>query len=132
MSTSATMAIITTSQASAAAASAHAARVSECKMVVNLFDSKTATIQESQNFADCIKILHPKPMSEDAVIVGKVFFVLALIGMCIGILRSLRDGLDGMIDHFAYAFFGFLILPIVVGSILLLIAGVLWLFGVPL
>lgn len=125
-----TQAIIANAQSQAAMAAARKAKEISCKSYISSFDPKTATVEQMQQYAECVEVLHPQPMSHDDVIAAKFFFALALIGMLVcGGWQLYKYGLHWWEDALIHAALGFFLVPIGVGIILVLIAGVLWLFG---
>ena len=84
--------------AAAASASASAARAKKatCNIKVDSFDSYKATIQEKKEYADCVKYLHPDPMSSDTAIVIKVAIIFVIGCTIFGFLRGAwKDGFEG-------------------------------------
>lgn len=125
-----TQAIIANAQSQAAMAAARKAKEISCKSYMSSFDPKTATVEQMQQYAECVDLIHPKPMSHDDMIAAKFFFALALIGMIVcGGWQLYKHGLRWWEDALLGALAGFFLVPIGVGIILGLIAGIFWLFG---
>ena len=120
MSTSATFAAISATNAAIASQRASDAKVERCKVEVMNFDSKTATIEQQKSYADCIQTLNPEPMSPEAIIALKVWFILSLLA---GILGGVSEGPENAIVWFLFAGVA---IPCAAG----IVAGVLWVFGV--
>lgn len=55
-----------------------------CKALVNSFDAKTATIEQSRDYADCIYHLHPKDMGGTEAVMLKIVIAFCLACMVLG------------------------------------------------
>jgi len=98
-----------------------------CEEVVQIFDSKNCTIGEALDYAHCINLVYPQPLADSMILVLKGAFVLALIGMVLGILyaKNEHEDIDG---YFMLALFGFFVSPFAAAAIVGLIASIQWLF----
>lgn len=124
MSTSATFAAISTTNAAIASQRASDAKAERCKVEVMNFDSKTATIEQQKSYADCIQTLNPEPMSPEVIIALKVWFVLSLLaGVFGGVFGGVSEGPENAIVWFLFAGVA---IPCAAG----VVAGVLWVLGV--
>lgn len=119
-----------TASSIAAQMAAHEARIAECKVTMAQFNAKKSTVAEKQAYASCVEDVYPDPLNSSTVILFKVLFVAALIGMIVGIIKSRRDNIymDWM-DTVAYAFFGLVIPPLALLSIVGIYEGIIWLFN---
>jgi hypothetical protein len=87
------MSVATSGGAVAAAAtviSSSAARrekFEKCKLVMDTYDHKVATVQQMQEYADCVGLVHPKELDGGTIILLKIIFVIAIIG---GIVSSIK------------------------------------------
>lgn len=71
-----------------------------CKLYVEGFEHNTSSVEEMQTYAGCVDRLHPGPMSEGGVVVGKVCVSLMLLAFVIGVIYGWRDdGISGGIYH---------------------------------
>lgn len=129
MSVSVAIASSANTTALIAAAQAREAKIIACKTNIDSFDSKTATVAQMKQYADCIDTVYPSDVSPSGVIAFKVIFVIALIGMFIGFYKAHKDtyGSDWT-DYAMYGFMGFLLLPVALGIIGGIGFGVVWLF----
>lgn len=97
-----------------AAQSEHEAREARCMAVQTKFDSHTATIAQSQEYADCVKFLYPDPLSASTVIVLKLWIAVVLVSAVVGGVRtSYGDVALGALEG---VFFGVAI-PAVIGLV---------------
>ena len=129
--TSAAMAGVAASQAAIAAQAAHQAEVSRCKGVIASFDSKNTTVGEAQDYAHCINVVYPQPASGMEMLVFKVAFVLALVGLVGGFAYAKKKGgwmYDSWGDYLLASLFGFIGVPCAVGFVAAIIYGIYWLF----
>lgn len=103
MSTGAIAGVVVVNAATANAV-AQAAALEACKARVIGYQHQTATVEEKRSYADCIKRLHPNPMTEGEAVAVKAaiaFCILAFFAGCVyGWLKgeklfggSLRDGI---------------------------------------
>lgn len=84
----ATTASIQANQASIAASKAHDM---QCRLVVQGFDNKTATVQQQKEFASCVQRLNPEPMAGGEVIFIKVWIAIVFISMAVGGYKGYKD-----------------------------------------
>lgn len=129
MSVSAGIAGAAAGSTAASSAQATTAKKIACQSIVSSFDSKTATIQESQTYASCIQLLHPSEMSGAEVIAIKVLIVVALLGAAFGFWRG--DGFSHkqtFVDRLLCGFCGLFLAPIFIIIIGAVIRGVIFLF----
>lgn len=103
----------------AAAGAAPRAHVSECKAVIAMFDSKTATTSEMQEYAGCVDFLMPK--DDEIIPQGDAIAVLLsiIIGAVVGWWTGRRD------MPIMLAVLGAICGPLV----LLVLGGIVWLIG---
>jgi hypothetical protein len=126
MSTSATFAAISASQASLAAAAAHQAKVERCKAEIATFDSKTATIAQSQGYADCVRTVYPQELTGASLTAAKIVFVFALLCGIYGAYRSTKEGWHNWVDHTMFGALWFILGPIAAGCVLGILYGIYW------
>ena len=96
MSTSTAMEAIATSQASIAANQAAQARKAvQCVGTMDGFTHSTATVEQRQQYAECVGLLYP---SDDAISPAAVGLLLitVLLGAISGAFGARNDGLMGM------------------------------------
>ena len=100
MSTSTAIAVIATSQARKAA---------QCVGTMDGFTHSTATVEQRQEYAECVGLLYP---SDDAISPAAVGLLLitALLGAISGAFSVRRDGL---MDMAQMGFLGALMFPLV-------------------
>ena len=110
VSTSAAMAAIAGSQASIAAnQAAQARKAAQCVGTMDGFTHSTATVEQRQQYAECVGLLYP---SDDAISPAAVGLLLitALLGAISGAFGARREGLMGMA---LMGFFGALMFSLV-------------------
>lgn len=129
MSTTAAMASISASNAAISSAAAHRAKVSECHVVIGAYDSHGATVQEMQQYADCIDTVYPKEFTGEETAILKALFVSAIVGAVVIGWRESRK----RYSDFSYCFFmslvGFILTPTAIFCGLLFLCGLKWLFN---
>lgn len=78
-----------------------------------------------REYAGCVETVYPAPMNGNEILAGKALFVIALIGLAIGVWKSHKDNYnDGIVDYALDGVIGwrFLTLPCAAAFI----AGVLY------
>jgi len=68
-----------------------------CKSYIHSFDSKTATIQESKQYSECINIIYPKEGSSFLMI---VLISSAMIGLFCGMCAHVDDNEGALLNIF--------------------------------
>lgn len=63
---------------------AREAKTLACKGVVDSFDSKTATVEQSQDYARCVNHLYPDQLSDGQTLILKVVIVFCLFCAAFG------------------------------------------------
>lgn len=78
--------------ASSAAISAAntARRKAECVAGMDDFQHVTATVVQRQHYADCVRLIHPDPLSGTEAIALKVAIVVVLISAAVGSFMNFR------------------------------------------
>jgi hypothetical protein len=110
-------------------AAKHEAEIARCSFVVDRYDSKNYTVAEAHEYADCIDVLYPLPMSDGTILIFKILFVLGLIGAGIGIWKARKeDSHNGALEYFIYALMGGVFLPALVAMAGFVLYGIYWLF----
>ena len=109
----------------AAGTSAAMAKVAQCKTLVPTFDAQRATVSEMKEYAGCVDTLYPSEISGDVVVVFKVLFAIALVGLAVGAWRGRDYGFEcaavgGVI--------GFIMAPVAVAFAGGVMLGAVWLF----
>ena len=93
MSTSAAMAAIATSQASIAANQAAQARKTvQCVGTMDGFTHSTATVEQRQQYAECVGLLYPSDDAISPAAVG-VLLIAALLGAIFGARYGRGEGM---------------------------------------
>jgi len=120
------------SAAAIAANAAHQAKVSECKVVISNFNNHInngVTVESMQQYAHCVNVVYPQPMCGGMVIIFKVVFIIALLGLIGGgLYEKFRGCYSDIFDCVMNAILWFFLLPCVIGFIGGVIYGVYWLF----
>ena len=60
--------------AAIAASYAHEAREAECRIIIKNYDTKTATIKDMQEYAECVNTLYPDKLDPTSIIILKICF----------------------------------------------------------
>lgn len=96
VSTSAAMAAIAGSQASIAAnQAAQARKAAQCVGTMDGFTHSTATVEQRQQYAECVGLLYPSADAISPAAVG-LLLITVLLGAISGAFGARRDGLIGM------------------------------------
>ena len=114
-------------QSTIALAQSERAKKLACESLEQSFEPKTATIQQKQDYAECMRLLYPQEMSAGDVFALKIVLVIAFIGMGIGGAIGARDDVP---TGFIFGLIGFLIAPIAAGIVGGIGYAALWLLGV--
>lgn len=109
MSTTAIAAASVAIAASAANQANNAQRTVECNRIVDRFEPQYATVQEQKQYADCIDFLHPDPVFTESVWFIKAVIICGLIGLVVGLVRSVLNKWNDLVDHFWFSACGFAI-----------------------
>ena len=88
--TAATNANIAAMNTNMAAAKAHA---EQCQLVIEKYDSKNASTEAMQSYAECVQYLHPKEHSNDIWAV-KALVIVLLLSTAVGGIRGAIRGYD--------------------------------------
>jgi len=111
---------------SAALAQSNSAETQACRAVIKSYKAETATVVEMQNYAKCVRKVHPNDLSGEALIIVKVAIVLVLIGAIVGTWKGWVD--DKWLGAGMGFFFGAVVVVCVLFAILLVVYGVHFLF----
>ena len=106
---------------------ANEARKSACLAAVPGYEHKTATVEQMQNYAGCIKILYPSEVSGGADFVLKAVILFAFIGGASGAIWVWRNKQG--IEILMYMLLGVLVFPLVPLVIAGVYYGALFLFS---
>ena len=126
MSSSAAIAIAASSNAAAAAAMQRAKK-DECASIEKNYDGTNATVEQKQQYADCIELLYPKEMTESDIIGAKIFIAIGVIGFLFGGVWGIKE--DGLLSGAVFAFIAALALPLVALIFYLAACAVRFLFS---
>lgn len=111
-----------------AASNSQAIKKMECKNFISTFNNSSSTIADKQYYSECINLIYPKSMETMEIYFLKFLFVLAIVGLVIGLYKAYKEAYSSSLEYIYYAFIGFLTLPSIVIIIALLINGFIWLF----
>ena len=100
----------------------------ECQTLVNNFNNTKATTEQKQEYASCINTLYPK-YSDFDIMLFKLLFVIALIGLIIGLYKAYKKPLSDFIDYTLFGTIGFFGLPFLTICICGIGVGIYWLFN---
>lgn len=121
------VALAASANANAAAANAAAARAKRiaCMKYAPGYEHDTATVTEMRQYAECVEILHPKPMTGGEVVWVKAAIVAGLIGAAaMAWIWGRAEGVLGGVMGFLFGGIGG---AFAVGVVLFLIAAVRYL-----
>ena len=103
------------------------ARRAECVAVEATFDSRTATVEQKREYADCIDLLYPDPPTATEATLLKVAIVLCFIGAGAGTWWGWRE--DRLFGATIGFFIGAVGVVIGLGVLLLAAAGIAFVFS---
>ena len=87
------------------------AKTTACKAIIQGFSSDTANLGEMQQFASCVRYLHPETLSVEGTLWVKFFIVMGLLGIVIGLVKGARQWHSSWADTLGSAFLGMLVTP---------------------
>jgi hypothetical protein len=96
MSTALIVATTAATNANIAAINANMAAQShaeQCQLVIDKYDSKNASTEAMQSYAECVQYLHPKEHSNDILAV-KALVIVLLLSTAVGGIRGAIRGYD--------------------------------------
>lgn len=116
------VAIAASANANAAAANAAAARAKRiaCMKYVPGYQHDRATVAEMRQYAECVEILHPEPLTGAEALWIKAAILACFIGIGVGSRIGWKDG--GLGDAVFFGFVGAIVAPCAVGAVWLVIA----------
>ena len=100
----------------------HQARIRQCEGVVESFKSQGSTITEQRQYADCVHLLHPQPISSGAEIFLKIAIIIAIVSAIVGTIREWRKT-SNMMDTFMGGTILYALTSMLVSLVFLLIAS---------
>lgn len=116
-------------QSAAASAEAAAAKKLACQKFVKDYQHETATTQERVDYAGCVGVLHPAPVSDGASMLIKAAIVILLLSTVVGSGLELRRGYGSTLERLCMgAIQGFLLSGAVLLFGGLAVAGVAFVF----
>lgn len=126
-------AAIASSAAAIAAEEARQAKIARCQAFMPRFDHKTATVEDRRDYAQCVGIVHPEPVhpepwSDGSIYIAKALFVIALIGMGLGVFQAQRECRGDVAGWVLLGLAGFIGAPLAVCGVVGILAGIVWLF----
>lgn len=119
-------AAVSAAAAASSAASAVAARREACKVEIANFDSKSASIQQAQSYADCVRSVYPTAMDPGTIIVLKAVFVIALLCGIAGAWVEAQKSWSDVVDIAMWGLLCFLGGPLLLGALGGIAYGVYW------
>ena len=126
-----TAAIVASSSAVSATTSAnikHSAKLQHCNNVLSNYNSTTATVQQMQEYANCIDVVHPKELDVSSVVLFKVVFVIAVVAMIVTAFKDYKQS-KSIVDASLFGFVSFIMAICTSVFIGLLYFGFVWLFS---
>ena len=103
-----------------------ASRTATCAITMHKFNPEIATVSEMQDYAACVNHIYPDTIAPESVIIFKVLFVAALLGVVYGVWKERHCGI---LDSIMYGFVMGCLFPCVLIGLGGLFYGVLWLFS---
>lgn len=131
MSTTATFTAISAASAASSAANASRARHERCEVTIMTYDSKTATVEQMQQYASCVQNNHPRivHLEDGEVLAIKILIAACFIGIIIGASKALFSRWCDWVDVLLLSLCGAILGPILVVIGIGLYAGAIFLFS---
>ena len=104
-------------RASVAAQQAARAKRIACEKFVTGFEHSTATVQQRQQYAECVQVLYPTQMGGAEILWLKAAILATFIGLIVGLRCGYKDAYDRSISMFMYGFLGAIGAPLAIGII---------------
>lgn len=100
-------------------AAASRARKAECLSIEKSYDHTTATVEQKQEYASCIKRLYPQEISPECILALKVVIVLVLVAGVWGAFKGydIADRVMNSILHMIITFLAIIGVTIIIASI---------------
>lgn len=105
MSTSIAISSAAATQAAIAGSQAREAKVIACKGFVTGYEHNVATVADSRQYAECVGLLHPEPLSDGTVWILKAAVLIILAGAVFGFVK-------GQAEHWSEWWERYLMMPI--------------------
>lgn len=121
--------IILPAAAAASAANSNAAKKRECELQVQGYQHDTATVQEAQEYASCVRLLYPAPstpLSGGEVLAIKLAILFVLVHGGWFVWKERENGGD-VTTHFITFLFG-CVLAIAYLALVAVLAAAGWFF----
>ncbi|WP_394131874.1 hypothetical protein [Marinobacter nauticus] len=82
-------------------------RKEQCGRQMEGYQHDTASIEESRQYADCVDLLHPDPMTAGEVFVIKVFLCWMLLGAVVNLVyQKVTGNVYSGLDYIMFPFLG--------------------------
>ena len=107
---------------------AHEAEVRSCKAYIGSFHAETAAPEQAREYARCVGMVYPSPMTGAELGLVKAALIVAFIGMAIGGWKGWDE--DGPVCAAMMGLMGFICAPVGVGIVLAILYAGAWLLGV--
>ena len=126
-----TAAIVASSAAVSAATSAnirYSAKLQHCNNVLSNYNNTTATVQQMQEYANCVDVVHAKELDASSVVLFKVVFVIAVVAMIVTAFKDYKQ-FKSIVDASLYGLLSFIMVIFSSVFIGLLYFGFVWLLS---
>ena len=102
-----------------------------CELTMNNFNNKSSTVEQKQQYADCVKTLYPPKMSVEHVLALKILFMTALIIFVLSVFynlfkKSKYEDLENIFWKTLYFNIVIWFCAVIIGLIIL---GLIWVFN---
>lgn len=91
MSVSASMAGVAAANAAVAANAARKAKIAACEATMPAYEHETATTEQAQSYAECVRLFHPTEITGGEAVFIKVLIVCVFAGCGIGAWLGHKD-----------------------------------------
>lgn len=125
MSASAAAAVSASAAAISASVAAQAHREA-CRATMVEYDGKTATVEQKQAYAGCVRALHPESMDPGSIVALKVVFVIAVLCGAAGAWVEWQSPYSDFTGSGLMFWLWFLLGPLMLGCVGGLFYGVYW------
>ena len=113
---------------SAVVSAATSANIQHCNNVLSNYNSTTATVQQMQEYANCVDVVYTKELDASSVVLFKVAFVIAVVAMIVTAFKDYKQ-FKSIVDASLYGLLSFIMAIFTSVFIGLLYFGFVWLLS---
>lgn len=106
------------------------AEEAKCEIILNNYNSKTASIQDMKGYSTCVEILHPtpnEPMNDTGILFVKFGILLLIAAFVVGLIRGYKEQgelclafMEGIVYSVVLLVVGFVLFLILSGAVFII------------